>query len=972
MTLSQPKSNLKFRVALFVVAFVMPVVAFSLLSTFSFERSLESENIILTNIADASAQRLQYAADNRRFWCHELDQIFAHASDFETLNLALQKLSEQHDQQMSWIIWDAHANEVINNLKSSPGKEIWERVGRILRDAAASWWFNLPAEDDIFLRNVLGPHFESKTIQRSVFRTDADLSELSYFAPSGSIWADFNERTGLMVLFSESVDNKAQGLWQFIDEASFSESGFALLGDGFFYSSEAVLTPEKVMELREFFRVHAPANLADDRQLVTARYIDENLFLYVFRPRPHPSTPARNSALFALLLAFFWLLVLRETQLKRFNYSIRYVVVGLIAIANLFPLMIMSVFGLHYLEQKRQILIEERRIEAVNFLNRIEGEYVSETHRIKSFAISNIQELGKTLQKEELSEENTRSFRQVMAGVAGKFMVIASTTVPTISDVAFLGRNESYLLNASNTGCLENMPYREDNRIQLNETLCKIGAAFISYYNGTSMSERVLAEVELVVEAIFQSRMLATFHKFLRVFEHVENIGMGMERHPTFLHCLSLNQDKLADYLFMFHFNQSVQAANFMASTDSILQGNAQGVKVLYSTGKSLKNLTTRPFNESNILRELFAKLTYYSQPSADLVELASETWIVTGFVSRIIADNCLLALSPISTIDRRLAGEKNQLLAIMLINILLVAGIALIFANTLLRPVARLQEATQAIRRRDFSFRIGEQGKDEFGQMSRIFDTALRDLEEMSIARDVQQQLFPKQQVDTGDYDMFCKTLTMADLGGDYLDVFPLDEHRFVMILGDVAGHGVGAAMIMAMAKSAMLNLVELLDRPSELLSRLNTLIYRTKTKKQRKIMTFQYIMVDTQAHRVVYANAGGCSPFLIRSTTRSPEEIKVAGAALGAFKNSRFSQSEINLDPGDTLVLYTDGLVESRNNAGEEIGFDGFGESLVVARCKGSQAYYDAIMAANKVWRQDQPRQDDFSLMILQRCVS
>jgi serine phosphatase RsbU (regulator of sigma subunit) len=456
------------------------------------------------------------------------------------------------------------------------------------------------------------------------------------------------------------------------------------------------------------------------------------------------------------------------------------------------------------------------------------------------------------------------------------------------------------------------------------------------------------------------------------VFEHVENIGMGMERHPTFLHCLSLNQDKLADYLFMFHFNQSVQAANFMASTDSILQGNAQGVKVLYSTGKSLKNLTTRPFNESNILRELFAKLTYYPQPSADLVELASETWIVTGFVSRIIADNCLLALSPISTIDRRLAGEKNQLLAIMLINILLVAGIALIFANTLLRPVARLQEATQAIRRRDFSFRIGEQGKDEFGQMSRIFDTALRDLEEMSIARDVQQQLFPKQQVDTGDYDMFCKTLTMADLGGDYLDVFPLDEHRFVMILGDVAGHGVGAAMIMAMAKSAMLNLVELLDRPSELLSRLNTLIYRTKTKKQRKIMTFQYIMVDTQAHRVVYANAGGCSPFLIRSTTRSPEEIKVAGAALGAFKNSRFSQSEINLDPGDTLVLYTDGLVESRNNAGEEIGFDGFGESLVVARCKGSQAYYDAIMAANKVWRQDQPRQDDFSLMILQRCVS
>ncbi|NCB40959.1 MAG: HAMP domain-containing protein, partial [Erysipelotrichia bacterium] len=368
----------------------------------------------------------------------------------------------------------------------------------------------------------------------------------------------------------------------------------------------------------------------------------------------------------------------------------------------------------------------------------------------------------------------------------------------------------------------------EDNRIQLNETLCKIGAAFISYYNGTNMSERILAEVELIVEAIFQNRINATFHKFLRVFEHVENIGMGMEKHPTFLHCLSLNEENLADYLFMFHFNQAVQAKNFMASTDSILQGNAHGIKVVYATGNSLKNLTIRPFGQHSVLRELFAKLTHYPQPSPEFIELDGETWIAAGFVSRIIADVCLVALSPSSAIDRQLAIEKQQMLGIMLVNILLVLGISLIFVQTLLRPVDLLQSATRAIKARDFSYRIDERGKDEFGQMSRIFNIALRDLEEMSIARDVQQQLFPKQQVDTGDYDLFCKTITMADLGGDYLDVFSLDDHRFIMVLGDVAGHGVGAAMIMAMAKSAMLNLSELLDQPSELLARLHGLIYR------------------------------------------------------------------------------------------------------------------------------------------------
>lgn len=973
MTAIQQKSPLPFKVAMFAVAFLMPVIAFSLLASFSFERHMENEHRILANLADSSAQQLQYAANNRRFWCHQLDRVFTDSTGIDDLNRSLQGLAREHGQKMSWLIWDDKNRVRINNLPSRHGIDTWERVARILRVSAETWWFALSAADDIFIRSVLGRHFESKTLQRGVFRSGADLSELSYFSPAGSLWADFNDKCMLMVLFPAGIESKAHGLRHFIAAADTSEAGFAILGDNFFYGSDDRMTREEIAKQQTFFRLHAPAIFQNERQMYTARYIDENLFLFVFRERPNPATPARNSALFALMLGFFWLLAVRETRLSRFgsSLSIKYFVVGLIACANVFPLLIMSVLGQQYLEQKRQILIEERRIESVNFLNRLEGEYISETHRIKNFAINHIQSLGKILKKEELGEENTRAFRQVMAIVAGKFMVIASTTVPTISDVAFLGRNESYLLNASNTGRIENIPYQEDNRIQLNETLCKIGAAFISYYNGTSMSEKVLAEVELIIEAVFQSRINATFYKFLRVFETVENIGMGMEKHPTFMHCLSLNDNNLADYLFMFHFDQSVQAKNFMAATDSILQGNAYGIKVVYASGNSLKNLIIRPFDQQSALRDVFARLTHYPQPSPEFVELYGETWIAAGFVSRIIADFCLVALAPVSEIDRRLTGEKQQLLGIMLINILLVAGIALIFANTLLRPVSRLQAATQAIRQRDFSFRIGEQGKDEFGQMSRIFDTALRDLEEMSIARDVQQQLFPKQQVDTGDYDMFCKTVTMADLGGDYLDVFPLDEHRFVMILGDVAGHGVGAAMIMAMAKSAMLNSVELLDQPSELLTRLHNLIYRTKTKKQRKIMTFQYIMVDTLAHRVVYSNAGGCNPFLIRAATRSAEEIKVVGAALGAFKNSRFSQSEINLEPGDTLVLYTDGLVESRNNAGEELGFERFGESLAASLCAGSQAYYDAVMAANRAWRQNQPRQDDFSLMILQRRI-
>ena len=131
---------------------------------------------------------------------------------------------------------------------------------------------------------------------------------------------------------------------------------------------------------------------------------------------------------------------------------------------------------------------------------------------------------------------------------------------------------------------------------------------------------------------------------------------------------------------------------------------------------------------------------------------------------------------------------------------------------------------------------------------------------------------------------------------------------------------------------------------------------------------MTFQYVMVDSEAHKVTFANAGGCNPFLIKKDKTS-QEVAVPGPALGSFKKSRFSQAEINLNPGDTLILYTDGFVESKNDFGEEMGFGGFEKMVADCQCEGSETYYNSIIAKNTEWRGQQPRQDDYSLMILQR---
>lgn len=87
---------------------------------------------------------------------------------------------------------------------------------------------------------------------------------------------------------------------------------------------------------------------------------------------------------------------------------------------------------------------------------------------------------------------------------------------------------------------------------------------------------------------------------------------MGTEKHPTFMHFLSFNSENLADYLFMFHFNQRVHAENYMTGMRSLFRRNIHGIRVAYSQGQNLKNLEIVPFTERLKLRELFARLTSF------------------------------------------------------------------------------------------------------------------------------------------------------------------------------------------------------------------------------------------------------------------------------------------------------------------------------------------------------------------------
>ena len=121
--------------------------------------------------------------------------------------------------------------------------------------------------------------------------------------------------------------------------------------------------------------------------------------------------------------------------------------------------------------------------------------------------------------------------------------------------------------------------------------------------------------------------------------------------------------------------------------------------------------------------------------------------------------------------------------------------------------------------------------------------------------------------------------------------------------------------------------------------------MIYKSKTKKQRKIMTFQYMFLNGLTGQAIYSNAGGCSPVIIRKSTGEVEDLVLSGAVLGAFKKSKYLEKTIQFNDGDAVVFYTDGIVECKNNQGVMLGYDNL--KLIFQKSWNSEAktFYNNI---------------------------
>jgi len=214
----------------------------------------------------------------------------------------------------------------------------------------------------------------------------------------------------------------------------------------------------------------------------------------------------------------------------------------------------------------------------------------------------------------------------------------------------------------------------------------------------------------------------------------------------------------------------------------------------------------------------------------------------------------------------------------------------------------------------------------------------------ELEIAANVQQKLFPRQARRLATLDYAAQCVAAREVGGDYYDFLEVSGHEMGFVLGDVSGKGVPAALLMANLQACFRSQPrEMLERPVVLLEAVNR-HFHASTAAER-FATLVFALYDERTRAVRYVNCAHCPPLLARASGKV-ERLEATATMLGAFEQWGCEEAEAVLQPGDTLLLYSDGVTEAGIDAGEEFGEARLARSLAANRGLGAEALVQAIV--------------------------
>lgn len=311
----------------------------------------------------------------------------------------------------------------------------------------------------------------------------------------------------------------------------------------------------------------------------------------------------------------------------------------------------------------------------------------------------------------------------------------------------------------------------------------------------------------------------------------------------------------------------------------------------------------------------------------------------------------------------------------------LIVYGLALAIAATMIvsitRSAARLSSGARAVEHGNLDYRIPVKRRDQLGDLALSFNQMTQSVQnmiaqvadrerlahELELAREIQQSLLPDRHLRHGSLTVQATFRPATEVGGDYFDIFPLSEDRLVVVVGDVAGHGLHTGLLMASLKSSVAALIHEGYFGTELIDRVNRLV--VEQSASRTMATLAVFEIDPGDELLTVTSAGHPPAYLLGGE-KGCDELLAGSLPLGSPLTEP-RMLERTFDAGSSLVVYSDGLVEALDSRGEPFGFQRLADLLQVCVGLGGGEIVATVLGALDRHTGGGDLDDDLTLVVV-----
>lgn len=855
-------------------------------------------------------ESMRYVSATEKYLCKSIDELFYRNPGEDQLKSALEQFMKSHELPVRYVIWTGDGTIRHSNFDwrqiSGNWKMAWKDMKKLI--ARPAYGKDMPEPALKNLRQIFGPHFFPRYHHMCYSGRFLSLLRTDVSRQYPLVWMKFEENSSLCIFLDHDVLDGVCGLKNLVvNETHALKSGY--IDSGRVVSADAALAATLqpfIDRMRgSYSRMHEIAGYKIFTNFITSRQTgfcaieSEKLESYNISPWFIAAFIAM-SLIVLIFAAVSYRLMVKQ---KSVSLPLTRQLLLLFLISNMLPGFVLLVIGSDYLQQMRRSLVNSAFDRGSSYLQNIDELYISELTVQKGNMEKGLSELVSALEKNQINRASIRGFLDKQSPQPYRFFLVAS-------DSGIVANHKGIVKNGKVQEAFVKSFHTDTIYLNTSDAVHKLGSYVLNTLNQRVVSKKVGTEVEFVVETLMQRTPLEMIQMFIEL-DHFWQWALGSRSYPTYLKMLKIFDSQVYDYLFLYLWEAYDLEIEFMNRIYHNLNRNEYGLKILAIDERFEKAFPPEALHNERI-KEFLLKMRDRTITRPEFCTIDAAEYLLVGHKCIFMENLRLLALYPVEKINHELAGKRQLLLMFVFVSFLVSVSLGLFVSGGIIGPLAVLQKGVEAMHKRDFAHRLPDLGGDEFGNLARIFNETLVDLEEMHVARIVQEKIMTQLEkpLQAGNLLLYGKTVSLSGMGGDYFEVLEADAEKPAALLGDVAGSGVATSLILAFVRSSTMQLLNYIDDPGEFLRHLNRSLVSSSSSGQRKPFACQYVYL-TGHNLVRLAGAGIPYPVLVDHLKLSASSIEIPAIPLGCSSAFSPAVSDLCLLPGHSLVCFTGGFI-------------------------------------------------------------